>query len=64
MAATLAKSVKNLFYSFPSKYKLISARNCLGIQRFYSSISAVEGNREEFRLEYLDGPQEGKEVNV
>lgn len=60
MAAGVARSVKNLFHSFPSKYKLISSRNCLGVQRFYSTGTGVEVEREEFRLEYLDGPQEGK----
>ncbi|XP_031566560.1 methylglutaconyl-CoA hydratase, mitochondrial-like [Actinia tenebrosa] len=59
MAAAVARSAKNLFNGFPSKYKLISPRNCLGIQRFYSTGSGVEVEREEFRLEYLDGLQEG-----
>lgn len=55
----MAKSVKSIFSSLMSKNVALNTRNTLGIQRFYLSSEAQDSKREEFRLEYLDGPQEG-----
>ncbi|KAK3738972.1 hypothetical protein QZH41_020345 [Actinostola sp. cb2023] len=59
MAAAVGKSVKNLFRSFHLKNSLAKPRNVLGVQRLYLSNQASEEKAEEFRLEYLDGPQDG-----
>lgn len=58
MAARLVKT-RSLFSPFYCKNVLKKPRNVLGFQKVFLSNQEREHKPEEFRLDYLDGPQEG-----